>query len=218
MLRQSTEGRLSVLDYALRIDAWCRRLRRGGLAVAMLLLVLLAAVFAPVRGPARQPITGSASGSGPTHPVTSPFFAVTLSMPVGWQPTPGRISAFGYDGTSGWVLLLGAASDRFGLHHACTIGLDPLNHPYGLHPVISYRRIDGRPGCLIFPSSDAAALARRTGGAAFRDSMALVEYRRPIGGLGCIPATGQNCLWSLLVIHADPAHLVAIVDSVQLHR
>ncbi len=48
-LRQSTKGRLSVLDDALRVQARRRRLRRGGLAVVTLLLFiyLLAALLRP---------------------------------------------------------------------------------------------------------------------------------------------------------------------------
>jgi hypothetical protein len=56
-LRQSTEGRLSVLDDALRAQAQRRRLRRGVRAVAMLLLVVLVGL---VLGPGRQSITGVA--------------------------------------------------------------------------------------------------------------------------------------------------------------
>ncbi len=164
---------------------------------------------------------GAASGSAPTRTVTSPAYAVTISIPVGWQPTLdlGPPEGFGYDGTSGWMQL-DATVDPFGLHTACTDATLNVLHPYGLHPLIIYRSIDGRPGCLIFPSSDAAARARRARGPAFRDSEALVEYRQPTGagGYGCIGPTGQPCLWSLLVIYADPAHLTAIVDSVQLHH
>lgn len=161
----------------------------------------------------------AASGSAPTRTVTSQTYAVSVSIPVAWQPTPYYAGQFAYDGTSGWVEL-NAASDPFGLHTACTDATSNVLHPYGLHPLIVYRSIDARPGCLIFPSSDAVALARRAGGPAFQDSEALVEYRQPtgIGGSGCISPTGHPCLWSLLVINADPAHLIAIVDSVQLHH
>lgn len=162
---------------------------------------------------------GAASGSAPTRTVTSQTYAVSISIPVGWQPTPYYTGQFAYDGTSGWVEL-NAASDPFGLHTACTDATLNVLHPYGLHPRIVYRSIDARPGCLIFPSRDAAALARRAGGPAFQDSEALVEYRQPTGagGSGCISPTGKPCLWSLLVIDADPVHLVTIVDSVQLHH
>ena len=56
-LRQSTTGRLSVLDDALRVQARRRQLRRGGLAVVTLLLVVLVGL---VLGPGRQPSAGMA--------------------------------------------------------------------------------------------------------------------------------------------------------------
>ena len=56
-LRQSTQGRLSVLDDTLRVQARRRRLRRGGLAVVTLLLVVLVGL---VLGPGRQPSAGVA--------------------------------------------------------------------------------------------------------------------------------------------------------------
>ena len=108
---------------------------------------------------------GAASGSAPTRTVTSPAYAVTISIPVGWQPTLdlGPPEGFGYDGTSGWMQL-NATVDPFGLHTACTDATLNVLHPYGLHPLIIYRSIDGRPGCLIFPSSDAAASGSARGG------------------------------------------------------
>jgi hypothetical protein len=147
--------------------------------------------------------------------------AVTISIPADWQPTPDLgAGRFGYDGASGWVQL-NAMVEPSGLHYACTVAAtgNVLN-PYGLHPQIIYRSIDGRPGCLIFPlSSDAPRQAHRTGYPAFQNSAALVEYRQPVfAGGGCLTPTGQHCLYPLLLIYADPAHLAAIVDSVQQHH
>jgi hypothetical protein len=164
--------------------------------------------------------------TAPARVVSSLAYAVTMVIPSGWRPTPllGSPAGFGYDGTSGWVEL-NAMAEPYGLHYACTVAATGnVLHPYGLHPQIIYRAIDGRPGCLIFPSSDARALARRAGGPAFRASAALVEYRQsaPIGGSapmgGCISLTGRPCTFALLEIGADPAHLVAIVDSVLLNH
>ena len=59
-LRQSTEGRLPVLDYVLRAQERRRQLRRGGLAAIALLPVVLAIVVGLALGPGRQPITGLA--------------------------------------------------------------------------------------------------------------------------------------------------------------
>ena len=156
----------------------------------------------------------------PVHQVSSETFAVTISIPGGWQPTPNLGSdRFGYDGPSGWVQL-NAMVEPSGMHYACTVAAagNVLN-PYGLHPQIIYRNIGGRPGCLIFPSSDAPRQSHRTGYPAFQNSAALVEYRQPVpAGSGCLTPTGQHCLYSLLIIYADPAHLAAIVDSVRLHH
>ena len=156
--------------------------------------------------------------SQPARRVSSETFAATISIPADWQPTP-YLGGFGDDGASGWVEL-NAATEPSGLHSACTLTAGgTVSRVYGLHPQIIYRNIDGRPDCLIFPSSDAPRLPRRTGGPAFQDSAALVEYRQPVSaGGGCISPTGQHCLYSLLLILADPAHLAAIVGSVQLHQ
>jgi hypothetical protein len=152
--------------------------------------------------------------------VSSQTFAVTISIPGDWQPTPNLgADRFGSDGPSGWMQL-NAMVEPSGLHYACTVAAagNVLN-PYGLHPQIIYRSIDGRPGCLIFPSSDAPRQSHRTGYPTFQNSAALVEYRQPVSaGNGCLTPTGQHCLYSLLIIYADPAHLTAIADSVQLHH
>jgi hypothetical protein len=156
--------------------------------------------------------------SEPARRVSSKTLAAAISIPADWQPTP-FLGEFGYDGASGWVELI-AATEPSGLHSACTgVATSNVLHPYGLHPQIIYRSIDGRPGCLIFPSSDAPRLPRRTMGTAFQDSAALVVYHQPVSAGGsCVSPTGQRCLYSLLMILADPAHLAAIVDSVQLHH
>jgi hypothetical protein len=159
-------------------------------------------------------------GSRPVRQVSSATFAVTISIPADWQPTPDLGSdRFGYDGASGWVQL-NAMVEPSGLHYACTVAATGnVLHPYGLHPQIIYRNIGGRPGCLIFPSSDAPLQSHRTGYPAFQNGAALVEYRQPVSaGSGCLTPTGQHCLYSLLLIYADPAHLAAIADGVQLHH
>jgi hypothetical protein len=159
-------------------------------------------------------------GSRPVRQASSATFAVTISIPADWQPSPDLgAGRFGYDGASGWVQL-NAMVEPFGLHYACTVAATGnVLHPYGLHPQIIYRNIDGRPGCLIFPSSDGPRQAHRTWDLAFQNSAALVEYRQPVfAGGGCLTPTGQHCLFPLLLIYADPAHLAAIVDGVQLHH
>ena len=78
-LRQSTEGRLCVLDDMLRAQARRRRLRRGGLAVVTLLFVVLAGL---VLGPGRHPGAGVARTGAVTAtraPAGSRAAALTLA-------------------------------------------------------------------------------------------------------------------------------------------
>jgi hypothetical protein len=78
-LRQSTKGQLCALDGALRAQARRRRLRRGGLAVVTLVLVVLAGL---VLGPGRQPSAGVARTGAVTAtraPVGSRAAALTLA-------------------------------------------------------------------------------------------------------------------------------------------
>ena len=136
------------------------------------------------------------SWSRPARQVSSGTFAVTISLPGDWQPTPNvGADQFGYDGPSGWMQL-NAMVEPSGLRYACTVAATGnVLHPYGLHPQIIYLNIDGRPSCLIFPSSDAIRQAHRTGYPAFQNSAALVEYRHPVyAGGGCLTPTGQLCL------------------------
>jgi hypothetical protein len=100
----------------------------------------------------------------PVRQVSSQTFAVTISIPGDWQPTPNLgADRFGSDGPSGWMQL-NAMVEPSGLHYACTVAAagNVLN-PYGLHPQIIYRNIGGRPGCLIYPSSDAPPQSHRIG-------------------------------------------------------
>jgi hypothetical protein len=147
----------------------------------------------------------------PARPLTSQTYAASISIPVSWRPTPYLgPDRFGYDGSTGWVQL-NAMVEPFGLHYACTVAATGnVLHPYGLHPLIIYRSINGRPGCLILPSSDAVRQSARAGGLAFQNSAALVEYRQPIP-MG-------SATYALLQVNADPAQLMAIVDSVKLHH
>jgi hypothetical protein len=78
-LRQSTEGRLCVLDDMLRAQARWRRLRRGGLAVVTLLFVVLAGL---VLEPGRHPDAGVARTGAVTAtraPAGSRAAALTLA-------------------------------------------------------------------------------------------------------------------------------------------
>lgn len=152
-----------------------------------------------------------AVGSGPSATITlAPprlvsiaFLAVTIAVDPSWQAqgVPEPSAFFGVDGFAEVFPFV----DSHGLRAACT--RIASQRAYGSHPQITYRSIDGQPGCLIVPSADAPVWFRLYGGPALRDSSILVEYRRAL-------SSGDN----ILQISADPAHLQQIADSVQLHH
>lgn len=175
-------------------------------------------------GPSAPTASAGPSGAlGLTQLITSSAYAVTLAIPLGWRQVSSPGSVIGYRGADGWVELRSAAYQA-GLQTACSsiaagngepLGIYVLRmrkyhavaHPYGSHPWIDYRSIDGRPGCLVVPSGDAPTVFPLVGGAALAMTSALVEYRSPLPG-------GAN----FLVISADPPHLTDIIDSIQLHH
>jgi hypothetical protein len=143
--------------------------------------------------------------------LTDKALVVTVSIPAGWTKIahlgPGR---FGYTGTSGWMQLM-ANGDPGGLRHTCRLvsaGTASIA-VFGKHPRITFRTIDGRPGCVIMPSADSPRWAWRRDGPKFQQAEALIVYRHPIHDDG---------RWPLLSIFSDPAHIKAIVRSVHLHR
>lgn len=181
----------------------------SGTVLAAAAAISVAALTRP--GPAIALASHSGQPYATVRTVTSPADAVTISIPANWRPTPflgaGR---FGYDGPAGWMQLSAATQPR-DLRHACAdVATGNVLHPYGLRPRVIYRSIDGRPGCLIIPSSDAPRWPHRAGGHAFQIGSAIAEYKHPvrIGGTS----------YPLLVIDADPAHLTAIASSARLHH
>jgi hypothetical protein len=158
------------------------------------------------------PVAGAAFASHGGHvavrTVSSRTYEASVSIPAGWRPTPYYAGEVADDGASGWMEL-DAVNGSGGLRQACAgVATGNVLHPYGLHPRIVFRTIAGRPGCLIYPSADAARQSRRAGGPAFATSSALVSYRHPvsIGGTS----------YALLEVDADPSHLAAIADSLRL--
>jgi hypothetical protein len=135
----------------------------------------------------------------PSRLVTIRGYGVTLRIPQDWRQTRGLGPVVGYNGTSGWVQVQ-AVAEPAGLHRACT---DVAAHDFGQsgrRAYISYRSIGGRRGCEIVP-------VRVHEGTALPMIAALVEYRAPI-------RDGAN----FLLISADPATMVGIMDSIQLRR
>jgi hypothetical protein len=137
--------------------------------------------------------------------VTSTTWQVSLSIPDSWTMTP-YLGRFGYDGESGYVQVL-SATEPGGLDHSCAAtATTNVLQQYGSDPKIVYTTVAGQPACLIFPSADAPRSPQRAGGPAFQTSTAFIQYLHPVQG------------YALLCISADPAHLMALVQSIQLHQ
>lgn len=147
-----------------------------------------------------------------TKTLTDRSLKTTVTIPATWKKIPylGR-GQFGYFGQSGWMEL-NASEKPGGLRYTCrfTATDTPASRVYGKHPHITFRKIDGRPGCLIMPSRDAPRFAVVKNGPKFQQAEALVEYRHPIH-------TGDG-RWPLLVIDGNRGHIKPIVRSVRLHH
>jgi hypothetical protein len=139
--------------------------------------------------------------------VTSTSWQVSLSIPDSWAVTPYMGGgSLAYSGESGYVQVQ-AATEPGGLHHSCAAEATAnVLHPYGSDPKIVYTTVADQPACLIFPSADAPRSPQRAGGPAFQQSAAFIQYLHPVQG------------YQLLFVTADPAHLMALVQSIQLHQ
>ena len=165
------------------------------------------AAVAALAVPALALVPGSAAQH--VKPVTSKTYAVTVSVPTSWTRTPYS-GSFAYDGATGFMVVTAAMEPR-GLKAACkAAATDNVLHPFGKHPRVAYRKIDGRPGCVISPSADAPRAPVRKGGPSFQTSESLVAYRRPlnIGGTK----------YALLALFANPARMNGLLASLRLHH
>ncbi len=146
-----------------------------------------------------------------TKTLTDRGLKATVTIPRAWKKIPylGR-GTFGYSGRSGWIEL-NASDESGGLRHTCRMAAAGTASiaVFGKHPRVAFRKIDGRPGCLIMPSRDAPRWAEVKNGPKFQEAEVLVTYRRPIHDDG---------RWPLLVIYANPARIKSIVRTVRLHH
>jgi hypothetical protein len=161
---------------------------------------------------------GLAAGSAPAlaseahlQRVTSSTYKVTVSFPASWAWVPDAgAGSFSYDGASGFIFLT-AGDESGGLRHTCRdAAVGGALGIFGKHPHITFRKIDGRPGCVIAPSRNAPRDQPGPGGRRFQIAEALVAYRHAI--------TSGGVRFPLLLISADPGHIKAVVDSARLHH
>lgn len=126
-------------------------------------------------------------------------YGVTFSYPSNWKPTKGYAERF--SGADGFFQLIGLSSPLPStIQSVCN---DVLNHrlnPYGTRPQVQRLKIQGRPACLILPSSD----QDRT-----RERMATLIVRYPAP----IRQNGEN--YNHLMLSADKEHIRQIANGLR---
>ena len=126
-------------------------------------------------------------------------YGVTLSYPSNWKPTKGYEERF--SGADGFFQIMGLSSPPPStIQNVCK---DTLNHrlnPYGTRPQVQRLQIQGRPACLILPSSDQDRTLERM-------ATLIVRYPTPIrlnGGT-----------YNHLMLSADKEHIRQIANGLR---
>lgn len=139
-------------------------------------------------------------------------FGVSIRVPASWEadPSEDQQSALAMDGPNGFVLLYPGHTEFFE-------GADPVVAPcqheasrgaHGSSPTVERTTIDGHDACVVRPSPDAQAWARRAGGAPFAPAMIVVFYETPVTG-----SNGNQ--YVDLVLYSDPNHQASFVASLE---
>ncbi|MEG4997763.1 hypothetical protein QUB13_08720 [Microcoleus sp. B4-D4] len=80
-------------------------------------------------------------------------YGVSLSYPSNWRPTKGYEERF--SGADGFFQIMGLSSPpRSTIQNVCKSVMNHKLNPYGTRPRMQRLQIQGRPACLILPSSD----------------------------------------------------------------
>ncbi len=126
-------------------------------------------------------------------------YGVTFSYPSNWQPTKGYEERF--SGADGFFQITGLSSPPPStIQNVCK---DVLNHrlnPYGTRPQMQRLQIQGRPACLILPSSDQDRTMERM-------ATLIVRYPTPIR------LNGTN--YNHLMLSADKEHIRQIANKLK---
>ena len=173
-------------------------------SLGVLTFVLLTGILSPGSSSSQlSPSVGqkqvSRKPASSTKQYNSSTYGVTLSYPSNWKPTRGYQERF--SGADGFFQLLGLSSpQRSTIQNVCN---DELNHklnPYGTRPQVQRLQIQGRPACLILPSSDQDRTLERM-------ATLIVRYPTPIR------LNGEN--YNHLMLAADKEHIRQIANGVR---
>ena len=126
-------------------------------------------------------------------------YGVTFSYPSNWQPTKGYKERF--SGADGFFQIMGLSSPpRSTIQNVCKNALNHRLNPYGTRPQMQRLQIQGRPACLILPSSDQNRTMERM-------ATLIVRYPTPIR------LNGAN--YNHLMLSADKEHIRQIANGLR---
>ena len=126
-------------------------------------------------------------------------YGVTFSYPSNWQPTKGYEERF--SGADGFFQITGLSSPPPStIQNVCKDALNHRLNPYGTRPQMQRLQIQGRPACLILPSSDQDRTMERM-------ATLIVRYPTPIR------LNGTN--YNHLMLSADKEHIRQIANKLK---
>jgi TolB protein len=134
-----------------------------------------------------------------TKQYTNSTYGVTFSYPSNWRPTKGYEERF--SGADGFFQIMGLSSPAPStIQNVCNNELNHRLNPYGTRPQVQRLQIQGRPACLILPSSDQDRTLERM-------ATLIVRYPTPIR------LNGEN--YNYLMLLADKEHIRQIANGVR---
>jgi TolB protein len=126
-------------------------------------------------------------------------YGVTFSYPSNWKPTKGYEERF--SGADGFFQIIGLSSPPPStIQNVCNNALNHRLNPYGTRPQVQRLQIQGRPACLILPSSDQDRTLERM-------ATLIVRYPTPIR------LNGAD--YNHLMLSADKEHIRQIVNGLR---
>ena len=172
--------------------------------LGVLTFVLLTGILSPGSSSSQlSPSVGQKQVSRKPAPSTQRYnnstYGVTFSYPSNWKPTKGYEERF--SGADGFFQIMGLSSPPPStIQNVCNNELNHRLNPYGTRPQVQRLQIQGRPACLILPSSDQDRTLERM-------ATLIVRYPTPIR------LNGAD--YNHLMLSADKEHIRQIANKLK---
>jgi TolB protein len=128
-------------------------------------------------------------------------YGVSLSYPSNWRRTKGYEDRERFSGADGFFLVSALSSPSPStIQNVCNDALNHRLNPYGTRPQVQRLQIQGRPACLILPSSDQDPAMERI-------ATLIVRYPTPIR------LNGAN--YNHLTLSANKEHIRQITNGLR---